>query len=75
MPAPKKPLAYCSKLKLSPCAQDAVFADVLELVKDNLTPDRGEAFVSAIVALGHIAFHLPDKFPVHIKNIVSRCQR
>ena len=42
------------------------------MVKDNLTPERGEAFVSAIVALGHIAFHLPDMFPVQIKNIVSR---
>ena len=49
-----------------------MFADVLEQVKENLTPERGEAYCTAIVALGHIAFHLPEKFPVHIKNIVSR---
>ncbi len=49
-----------------------MFAEVLEQVKENLSPDRGEAYCSAIVALGHIAFHLPDTFPVHIKNIVSR---
>ena len=52
--------------------QDQVFTDVLEIIKDNLSLDRGEAFCSAIVALGHIAFHLPDKFPIQIKNIVSR---
>ena len=52
--------------------QNAVFAEVLEQVKENLTPERGEAYCTAIVALGHIAFHLPEKFPVHIKNIVSR---
>ena len=44
----------------------------MEQVKENLTPERGEAYCTAIVALGHIAFHLPEKFPVHIKNIVSR---
>ncbi len=49
-----------------------MFAEVLEQVKENLTPERGEAYCTAIVALGHIAFHLPEKFPVHIKNIVSR---
>ena len=27
---------------------------------------------TAIVALGHIAFHMPDKFPVQVKNRVSR---
>ena len=29
-------------------------------------------YLTAIVTLGHIAFHLPEAFPVHIKNLVSR---
>ena len=42
-------------------------------MKSNLDPSKdGAAYLSAIVALGHIAYHLPDKFPIHIKNLVSR---
>ena len=29
-------------------------------------------YFAAIVSLGHIAIMMPDKFPVHIKNLVSR---
>ena len=29
-------------------------------------------YLTAIVALGHLSFHLPEKFPVQIKNLVSR---
>ncbi|KAK7793042.1 hypothetical protein R5R35_004471 [Gryllus longicercus] len=50
---------------------DAVFTEILEKVKENLTPNS-ENYRTAIVALGHIAYNLPDKYPVHIKNIVSR---
>ncbi|XP_067006125.2 sister chromatid cohesion protein PDS5 homolog B-A [Anabrus simplex] len=50
---------------------DAVFTEILEKIKENLTPDS-EYYRTAIVALGHIAYNLPDKYPVHIKNIVSR---
>ena len=42
------------------------------MVKGNLDPSLGETYKTAIVSLGHIAFHLPDKFPIHIKNLVSR---
>lgn len=45
---------------------------MLDIVKENLDPSKGEAYHTAIVALGHIAFHLPDKFPIQIKNLVSR---
>lgn len=41
-------------------------------MKTNLDPAKGEAYLTAIVALGHIAIHLPDQFPVHVKNLVSR---
>ena len=41
-------------------------------MKTNLEPEKGESYLTAIVALGHIAFHLPDEFPIHIKNLVSR---
>ncbi len=58
--------------RLSSLLQEAVFAQLLELVKTNLSPEKGDAYLTSIVALGHIAFHLPDQFPVHIKNLVSR---
>eukprot|EP00095_Tigriopus_kingsejongensis_P010616 maker-scaffold795_size96016-snap-gene-0.21 protein:Tk10616 transcript:maker-scaffold795_size96016-snap-gene-0.21-mRNA-1 annotation:"androgen-induced proliferation inhibitor" len=52
--------------------QDAVFGDILESIKSNLDPEKGEQYRTAIVALGHVAYHLPDKFPIQIKNLVSR---
>jgi len=58
--------------------KDAVFGEVLELVKTNLNPSatpgapREETFLTAVVALGHIAYLLPEKYPVQIKNLVSR---
>lgn len=54
---------------------ESIFADVLEIVTNNLNEGleaRAEAYRTAIVALGHIAFHLPEKFPVQVKNRVSR---
>ena len=54
---------------------ESIFAEVLEIVTNNLNEGfaaRGEAYKTAIVALGHVAFHLPDKFPVQVKNRVSR---
>ncbi len=59
----------------TPSSQESVFADILDIVTTNLNEGlaaRGEAFRTAVVALGHIAYHLPDKFPVQIKNRVSR---
>ncbi|XP_059079430.1 sister chromatid cohesion protein PDS5 homolog B-B-like isoform X2 [Tigriopus californicus] len=52
--------------------QDAVFTEILEIIKTNLDPAKGDQYRTAIVALGHVAFHLPDKFPIQIKNLVSR---
>lgn len=49
-----------------------MFGEVLDMVKVNLDPSKGEAYLTAIVALGHIAFHLPEQFPVQMKNLVSR---
>jgi hypothetical protein len=45
--------------------------NLFQRIKENLNP-TSEHFRTAIVALGHIAYNLPDKYPVHIKNIVSR---
>ncbi len=52
--------------------QEQVFVEILEAVKANLDPEKGESYKTAIVALGHIAALLPDKFPIHVKNLVSR---
>ena len=49
-----------------------MFAEIIETVKANLDPTKDTSYLSAIVALGHIANHLPDKFPIHVKNLVSR---
>ncbi|XP_034247341.1 sister chromatid cohesion protein PDS5 homolog B [Thrips palmi] len=51
--------------------QDQLFAEILEKVKEHLEP-TSEHYRTAIVALGHIAYNLPEKNPVQIKNIVSR---
>ena len=49
-----------------------MFVDILELVKTNLNGPRCDAYLTAIVALGHIAAYFPEKYPVQIKNLVSR---
>ncbi|KAF9800244.1 hypothetical protein SFRURICE_010004 [Spodoptera frugiperda] len=48
-----------------------IFTEILETLKSTLSP-HSEHYRTAIVTLGHIAHNLPDNFPVHIKNIVSR---
>ena len=56
-------------------SDESIFSEVLEIVTNNLNEGftaRGEAYRTGIVALGHIAFHLPEKFPVQVKNRVSR---
>ena len=52
--------------------QDQVFSKVLDEIKGKLNGDKDKHFLTAIVALGHFAFHLPEKFPVQLKNLVSR---
>ena len=59
----------------SPTGEESTFNEALEIIKTNLEgglETRKDAYRTAIVALGHIAFHLPEKFPVQIKNRVSR---
>ena len=52
--------------------QDQVFSKVLDEIKEKLNGDKDKHFLTAIVALGHLAYHLPEKFPVQLKNLVSR---
>jgi sister-chromatid-cohesion protein PDS5 len=52
--------------------QDVVFAAILDAIKENLNGAKNRNYLTAIVALGHLAFYLPDKFPVQVKNLVSR---
>ncbi|XP_063369502.1 sister chromatid cohesion protein PDS5 homolog B [Cydia amplana] len=54
-----------------PEQRSAIFTEILETLKGTLTP-HSEHYRTAIVTLGHIAHNMPDSFPLHIKNIVSR---
>ncbi|XP_065167677.1 sister chromatid cohesion protein PDS5 homolog B-B-like isoform X2 [Atheta coriaria] len=50
---------------------DTLFPAILEATKNNLEP-QNLYYRTAIVTLGHIAFNVPEKCKVQIKNIVSR---
>lgn len=52
-------------------SQNDLFSEILDVIKNSLTPGHPN-YRTAIVSLGHIAYNLPDKFPIIIKNIVSR---
>ena len=52
--------------------KEKIFSDILDVIKENLNGDKGKNYLTAIVALGHLALYLPEKFPVQIKNLVSR---
>ncbi|GLV36490.1 precocious dissociation of sisters 5 [Carabus blaptoides fortunei] len=54
-----------------PELHDTLFPFILETIKLNLNADSLH-YRTAIVSLGHIAFNVPDKCKVQIKNIVSR---
>ncbi|XP_050356035.1 sister chromatid cohesion protein PDS5 homolog B isoform X2 [Nymphalis io] len=54
-----------------PEQRSQIFTEILDTLKSTLSP-HSEHYRTAIVTLGHIAHNLPDNFPVHIKNIVSR---
>lgn len=49
----------------------AMFADLVESLKTNLNASHPQ-YRTAIVSLGHIAYNLPEKYLVSIKNIISR---
>ncbi|XP_072386010.1 sister chromatid cohesion protein PDS5 homolog B isoform X2 [Diabrotica undecimpunctata] len=57
--------------KNMPDLYDILFSNILESVKNNLTPESPN-YRTAIVTLGHIAFNIPERYKVQIKNIVSR---
>lgn len=48
-----------------------IFPDVVEAFKVTLDPNH-ENYRTAIVTLGHIAYNMPNKFTVQIKNTISR---
>lgn len=48
-----------------------IFPEIVENLKVNLDPTN-EQYRTAIVCLGHIAYNMPDRFQVSIKNIISR---
>ncbi|XP_014204642.1 sister chromatid cohesion protein PDS5 homolog B-A isoform X2 [Copidosoma floridanum] len=52
-------------------SHDQIFPEIIETIKNNLTP-TSENYRTAIVALGHIAYNLPEKYHSHIKSMVSR---
>ncbi|RZC37489.1 hypothetical protein BDFB_011099 [Asbolus verrucosus] len=57
--------------KNMPALHEQLFPDILNSVKENLCPDSPH-YRTAIVTLGHIAFNVPERYKVQIKNIVSR---
>ncbi|XP_074036685.1 cohesin associated factor B pds5 [Leptinotarsa decemlineata] len=57
--------------KNMPDLHETLFPSILDTIKDNLTPSSAH-YRTAIVTLGHIAFNIPDRYKVQIKNIVSR---
>lgn len=50
---------------------DSTFQEILDTTNQNLSP-TSEFYRTAIVAFGHIAYNLPDRFNIALKNIISR---
>lgn len=48
-----------------------IFPDIVESFKHTLDPEH-ENYRTGIVALGHIAYNMPNRFTVQIKNTISR---
>lgn len=48
-----------------------IFADIVDAFKVTLDANH-EHYRTAVVCLGHIAYNLPERFNVQIKNIISR---
>ncbi|XP_044744637.1 sister chromatid cohesion protein PDS5 homolog B [Coccinella septempunctata] len=57
--------------KNMPSLHDTLFPSILETIKNNLNAESPH-YRTAIVTLGHIAFNVPERYKVQIKNIVSR---
>lgn len=52
-------------------SHDTIFPEIIDKIKNSLSP-TSEYYRTAIVALGHIAYNLPEKYHLQIKNMVSR---
>ncbi|XP_065343965.1 sister chromatid cohesion protein PDS5 homolog A [Cloeon dipterum] len=50
---------------------ETVFSKVMEQIRDNLEPNNPH-YLTSIVALGHLAYNVPQAFPVIVKNTISR---
>lgn len=48
-----------------------LFGDIVDSLKVTLNADH-ECYRTAIVSLGHIAQHMPERFLVPVKNLISR---
>ncbi|KAG0728388.1 Sister chromatid cohesion protein PDS5 B-B [Chionoecetes opilio] len=69
-PKQAKRAVHCLHINCTAESED-VFEKILEKIKEQLSFNSPN-FRTSIVSLGHIAFHMPEKFLVPIKNIVSR---
>ena len=69
-PKQAKQAVKCLHINL-PNQAPTVFNSILDQLRDQLTFDSTN-FKTAVVAMGHIAFHMPDKFTITIKNTVAR---
>ncbi|KAL5285776.1 PDS5A family protein [Megaselia abdita] len=49
----------------------SMFNELVEFLKIGLNPEN-ENFRTAIVCMGHIAFHMPNKYTLVMKNFVAR---
>lgn len=54
-----------------PTAPYDIFSEIVEAFKVTLDPSN-DNYRTAIVCLGHIAYNMPERFNVTIKNIISR---
>lgn len=60
----------CDKKETPPEYGD-IFPQIVENLKQNLDPANLQ-YRTAIVSLGHVAYNMPDRFQIPIKNIISR---
>jgi sister-chromatid-cohesion protein PDS5 len=70
-PRQGKQAVRCLHINMNESARNHIFGQVVEALRANL--DRSNSnYRTAIVALGHIAFLMPEEFKNDMKAIVSR---
>ena len=52
--------------------QGMTFSLILDVIKNKLDGRMDQGFLTAIVSLGHLAFHSPDSFSLQLKKLVSK---